>query len=197
MNDLNVKPAAPDAVATPTEPEKRRAPRGGQAGGRRRAPKSRYGQQMQEKQNLKEIYGIREEQLRKYYAEARRSKTSTGEQLISLLERRLDNAIYRAGLAPTRPAARQMATHRLFAVNNRPVDIPSYRVKPGDIISVRESKRNKSYFTNWDKRTQNLQPPTWITLDPASYSIRIQAEPTAEQSNVGIDVQAIVEFFAR
>lgn len=170
--------------------------RGGKAGARR-APKSRYGTQMEEKQNLKEIFGIREEQLRKYYREAKRSSEETGPELISLLERRLDNTVYRAGFATTRGAARQMTTHRLFTVNNRPVDVPSYRVKPGDVVSVRENKRGKALFSNFEKRMQNVNAPSWILIDGGTYSFKVTGDPQVSEAMVGVDVQAIVEYFAR
>lgn len=170
---------------------------GGRPSGPRPRPKSRYGTQMAEKQNLKQIFGIREEQLRKYYAEARSAPEQTGQALVSLLERRLDNAIYRAGFAPTRPGARQMATHRLLAVNDRPVDIPSHRLKVGDKVTVIPSKRGKSHFTNWDKRMQNVRTPSWITLDVAEFGFSVRAVPTAEEANLGVEVQSIVEYFAR
>lgn len=168
----------------------------GQRGPRQR-PKSRYGQQMAEKQSFKKMFGIREEQLRKYYAEALRSKAQTGQELVALLERRLDNALYRAGFAPTRPAARQLSTHRLFTVNGRPVDVPSYRLKAGDVVSIREGKRSKPIFSNLAKRLQNVNTPSWITTDPENFGFKVNALPSPEEANLGVDVQAIVEFFAR
>lgn len=163
----------------------------------RRSQKSRYGTQMAEKQQLKQIYGIAEQQLRNYYAKAHSAKAETGPQLVMLLESRLDNAVYRAGFAPTRPAARQMATHRLLMVNDRPVDIPSYRLKPGDTVTVRPGKRGKALFSNFDKRMQNVKAPTWIVLDPTEFSFSVSSMPTMSAANVGVDVQAIVEYFAR
>jgi len=163
----------------------------------RRAPKSRYGVQMQEKQQLKEIFGIREEQLKKYYAEAIKSKEQTGQKLVILLESRLDNAVFRAGMAPTRPAARQMTTHRLFTVNDRPVDIPSYRLKPGDVVSVKTNKRSKPLFANFVKQMQNVRPPSWLTIDAENYSFTVMTLPSFDEVNIGVDVQAIVEYFAR
>jgi small subunit ribosomal protein S4 len=187
-----------------TAPANAKGPGAGGRGGqmmqqqqRRRAPKSRYGVQMSEKQDFKKLFGIREEQLRKYYAEAQRSKQQTGKVLVVLLERRLDNAIYRAGFAPTRAAARQMATHRIFTVNGKPVDVPSYRLKAKDIVAVKESKRTKPLFTNFVKSLQNVHPPAWLLLDPENFSFTVQTLPTAEEANLGVDVQAIIEFFAR
>ncbi|MEX1997061.1 MAG: 30S ribosomal protein S4 [Candidatus Andersenbacteria bacterium] len=191
MNDITPPPPAPTRPKSPGL-----GSRGGQKAPRRQ-PKSRYGVQMEEKQNLKELFGIREEQLRKYYAQARRAKEQTGKELIALLERRLDNAVYRAGFAPTRAAARQLTTHRIFSVNNRPVDIPSYCLKSGDVVSVRSSKRTKALFANFVKRMQNVHSPSWIVIDAEDFSFRVTAIPTIEEANVGVDVQAIVEFFAR
>lgn len=183
----------------PTKPGLDSAPK---ASGRpsrppRRQQKSRYGTQMDEKQQLKGIYGIQEQQLKNYYARARASKKETGPELIVLLERRLDNAVYRAGFAPTRKAARQMATHRLLTINGRPVDIPSYRLSVGDQVAVRESKRAKAPFSNFEKRMQNVKAPTWLILNPAEFSFTVTTVPTLPEANVGVDVQAIVEYFAR
>jgi len=170
---------------------------GHQQRGRRPRQRSRYGTQMEEKQNLKKIYGIKEEQLRRYYTEAQRSNEETGKKLITLLEHRLDNALYRAGFAETRPAARQMASHRLVEVNGRPVTIPSLRLQSGDTVTVKESKRKKGLFANFEKRMQNVAPPAWLSLDGGAFSFSITSEADPEEAGLGIDVRAIVEYFAR
>lgn len=164
---------------------------------RRRRPQSRYGVQLQEKQDLKQLFGVREEQLRKYYEEARQSHHETGPALVILLEMRLDNAVYRAGFALTRAQARQMTTHRMFTVNGRAVDIPSLRVNVGNVVAVKENKQSRSYFTNFDKRMQNVEVPSWIKVSPKEYSFEIIGEPTYEEANVGVDIRAVVEYFAR
>lgn len=186
--------AAPAPTKAPGQPGF-----GARGGGpqQRRRPKSRYGTQMAEKQNFKSIFGIREEQLRKYYGHALRSKEETGRKLVALLESRLDSAVYRAGLAATRRQARQMVSHRLFVVNGRPVNIPSIQLKAGDEVRVREGKRGKSYFTNFEKKMQNVSTPSWLVLDTEHYGFRVQALPSSEEANLGVDVDAIVEFFAR
>lgn len=163
----------------------------------RRRRLGRFAQQLQEKQQLKQLFGIREEQLRKYYREAIRARQETGPLLVTFLERRLDNAIFRAGFAQTRPQARQMASHRLFCINGRPVSIPSQRLKKGDVVSVREGKRNASYFVNLDKRLQNVQLPSWLALSPKEFSFTAVSLPSYEESNLGVDIRAIVEYFAR
>lgn len=158
---------------------------------------SRYGKQLHEKQQLKELFGLREEQFKKYYREAKRYRLDTGKLLVTLLERRLDNAAFRAGFAQTRPHARQMTSHGLFTVNGKPVDKPSFRIKVGDIVAVKETKRKKSYFLNFAKRTQGAKPPSWIRISPKDYTFTITDLPSFEEANVGVDIQSVVEFFAR
>lgn len=187
-------PAA--ATAAPTDARSQR-PQQRQQQGRRPRQKSRYGTQLQEKQNLKEMFGIRNSQLRRYHDRALRVKGQTGPMLVSLLERRLDNAIFRSGFAESRPQARQMATHRLFAVNGVAVDVPSYELKVGDVVSVRESKQKKSYFSSFEKRMQNVSTPSWILVNPAEFSFTIKALPSFEEANVGVDIRAVLEFFAQ
>lgn len=181
----------PSQTATPQQKQQQ------QQKGRRRRPQSRYGVGLQEKQSLKKIFGLREEQLKRYYKQALKFKGQTGPTLITLLERRLDNAIFRAGFAQTRPQSRQMTTHRLFAVNGTPVDVPSYSLKPGDVVSVRESKRAKAYFSSFEKRMQNADSPSWILVNPQEFSFKVTTTPSYEEANVGVDVRAVVEFFAR
>lgn len=164
---------------------------------KRRRSRSRYGLQLQEKQDLKGIFGIREGQIKKYYNMARLADGETGPNMIVILESRLDNAIFRAGFAQTRPQARQMATHRLFSVNGKPVDIPSVLLKTGDVISVRESKKKSAYFSNFEKKMQGTRPPSWITLLPKDFSFKLEGKPSHEEANLGVDMRAVVEFFAR
>lgn len=185
------QPAAAAAPAT----QQRRAPQQQQRG--RRKQVSRYGSQLKEKQDLKKLFGLREEQLHRYYERALKFKGQTGPTLVSMLERRLDNAIFRSGFAQTRPQARQMATHRLFSINGRPVDVPSHSLKVGDVVSVREGKRAKAYFSTFEKRMQNVNAPSWILIDPKEFSFKVTALPSFEEANTGVDIRAVVEFFAR
>jgi len=168
-----------------------------QRSGRRPRNKSQYGQQLEEKQNLKGLYGIREEQLRRYYKQARRSPAETGPMMISLLERRLDNAVYRAGFAGTRKQARQMATHGLFTINGKSTDVPSYRLRKNDMVQIKETKRGAEYFSNFDKRMQNVQTPDWIVIEAKDFGFRVSGEPTVADANTGLQIQSIVEFLAR
>ena len=168
-----------------------------QQGNRRRKPKSRYGTQLEEKQNLKGIYGVREKQLNKYYKSAQKATEETGPQLIEILERRLDNAIYRAGMAETRKQARQMASHGLFEVNERPVNIPSIQLKAGDSVYVKKCKQEKAYFTNFEKRMQSAQVASWIELDVKNFGFKVISLPTIDEAGLGVSVQEIVELLAR
>lgn len=163
----------------------------------RRRQVSRFGEQLLEKQALKEMYGLREEQLKTYYRRALRARGETGPFLIAMLERRLDNSVFRAGMAATRAQARQMVTHGLFSVNGRSSDIPSLQVSVGDVVAVKESKRKKTLFENFEKRMQGARLPAWMELDVKGYGFRVTALPSAEEANIGIDIRAIVELFAR
>ncbi len=169
----------------------------GKGGQSRRSRKSRYGVELEEKRNLKEIFGLRDEQLKKYFREARRGQKIVGPALVGLLERRLDNAIYRSGIAETRKQARQMASHGIFSVNGRGVNIPSYSLRNGDVVSVKESKKGLSYFTNFEKKMQGAEPPAWIKTDMKSFGFRVEGEPTMEEAKIGVDIQAIVELLSR
>ena len=170
---------------------------GQQQSRRRRQNKSRYSEQMSEKQSLKKIYGIRENQLRINYRRAQRSDQQTGDQLIVLLESRLDNAIFRAGFVDTRPAARQMSSHGLLTINGRSIDVPSAQLKIGDVVAVKENKREQPIFANLKKRLASVNPPAWIRIDADNYSFEIIALPEAAAAAIPVDVQAIVEYFAR
>ncbi len=166
-------------------------------GGKRGKRKSRYGEQLEEKQGLKSIYKIRERQLKRYFVEAQKANKETGPYMMELLERRLDSAIYRAGFAETRAQARQMASHRLFMVNEKPVDVPSCRLKNGDKVAVRENKRSKAHFSNFEKRMQNVRAPGWMQLEVDGYGFKVISAPSSEDASVGIDLQAIVELLGR
>ncbi len=167
------------------------------SGGGRRRQRSRYAEQMHEKQTLKGIYGIREGQLKHYYASATRAKSETGPTLVVLLELRLDNALYRAGFAPTRKAARQMASHHIVEINGRAVTIPSFRLKVSDVVRIKDNKRKKPLFENFEKRLQNVALPSWLELQPKDFAFNVTAEPTAAEAAIGVDIKSIVEYFAR
>jgi small subunit ribosomal protein S4 len=114
-----------------------------------------------------------------------------------MLERRLDNAVFRSGMAQTRPQARQMSTHGFFTVNGKTVDIPSYLLKTGDVVAVKENKRSKPFFSNFDKRMQSVRTPSWVSITASEFSFTCTAVPDVQEANVGVDMRAIVEFFTR
>lgn len=191
----DTKPQSTPAPAAAKEAGQRKQ-QGGKPQGRRRN-QSRYGIQIKEKKELKSIYGIREGQLKNYYKKALTSKSETAPELIRLLERRLDNVVFRAGFAQTRPQARQLVSHGFFLLNGRRIDIPSVLLKKGDVVTVKESKRSKQFFTSFDKRMQNVRTPSWITLKAEDFGLVFGGEVNTEEVHPGVDMRAIIEFFTR
>ncbi len=163
---------------------------------RRRKP-SDYSIQLREKQKVKRIYGIMEAQFRNYYRRAARTKGKTGEMLLGMLESRLDNAVYRLGFAPSRAAARQLVRHRHFKVNSRIVDIPSYQVRAGDVIEVKERSHNLELIQEAMKRFGRRGEPTWLTLDKAKMAGQVVQTPTRSDVDLEINEQLIVELYSR
>lgn len=158
---------------------------------------SGYGLQLREKQKAKLIYGVLERQFRKYFEEVRRQTGDTGELLVQNLERRLDNVVYRLGLATTRAQARQLVTHGHIHVNGKLVNIPSYRVVVGEAISIRPESRNKKYFEPIMKNIESYTAPGWLELDKSALSGKILNLPTKDDTDRSIDLQLIVEFYSR
>jgi small subunit ribosomal protein S4 len=175
--------------------DRRPYPPGEHAHGRRRK-QSDYGRQLTEKQKLRLNYGISERQLRGLFKAARRSKVSTGEKLLELLERRLDNCVFRAGFAPTIPAARQLVNHGHFIVNGRRVDIPSYSVKPGDLIQPREKSRELATIKENTTEFWTLRPG-WLEMDMAAATAKMTEVPQPDAVPFAVDVQLVVEFYAK
>lgn len=168
----------------------------GEHGGDRRKKESDYGRQLKEKQKLRLNYGLGERQFRRLMIEARRSKLETGKKLIELLERRLDNTIFRAGFAPTIPAARQLVNHAHVQVNGRKVDIASYRVRAGDVITLRErSKKIQAIKDSLEALA--LTRPEWISFDGGEMKATIEKLPEEDSVPFPIDVQLVVEYYAR
>ena len=158
---------------------------------------SEYGLQLREKQKCKRIYGVLEGQFRDYFEKADRMKGITGENMLSLLERRLDNVIYRMGVGSSRSQARQLVTHGHFTVNGKKVNIASYCVKVGDVIAVKENKKNNKYFE--EIKTMKVgSMPKWLEFDPESLSGKILANPTREDiADVTIKENMIVELYSK
>jgi small subunit ribosomal protein S4 len=165
----------------------------------RRRQVSDYGLQLMEKQKARYMYGVLERQFRRLFEQASRRSGVTGEYLLSLLERRLDNAVYRLGLATTRAQARQLVNHGHITINGRKTNIPSYSVRVGDIIAVRPQSRNRTYFRNlFDSgELTRYRPPEWLRLNANEISGEVIALPRREDAEPGINEQLIVEFYSR
>jgi small subunit ribosomal protein S4 len=168
----------------------------GQHGQRRRGRKSDYGRQLVEKQKIRYNYGIGERQLRRLMKEARRNKMATGDKLGQLIERRFDNVVFRAGFARTIPAARQLVNHSHFMVNDRKVNIPSFRVKEGDIITLRNKSLELAIVIEAIKEPA-IECPAWIEVDSAKKTAKVAALPTLESIPFELDLQQVVEFYSK
>ena len=158
---------------------------------------SEYGLQLREKQKTKRIYGVLEGQFRAYYERADRMKGITGENMLSLLERRLDNVVYRMGIAASRSQARQLVTHGHFTVNGRNVNIASYQVNAGDVIAVKENKKDNNYFTALKTLEKNGAMPKWVDFDPETLTGKVLALPTREDIDSQIAEHMIVELYSK
>jgi small subunit ribosomal protein S4 len=176
--------------------EKRNFPPG-QHGKSRRAKLSGYGLQLREKQKVKRIYGVLEDQFRRYFESAERTRGITGEMLLQLLERRLDNVIYRLGLATSRSQARQLVRHGHFLVNGKKVDIPSYSVRQTDVITVLSRSQKNVTIEHAIEEVKGRGIPGWLSFDSASMSGRIVSMPTREQINLPVQEQLIVELYSK
>lgn len=165
----------------------------------RRTNQTQYGIQLREKQKVKRIYGVLEKQFRKLLSEAERMDGITGENLLQLLERRLDNVVYRLQIAPSRQSARQLVTHGHIMHNDRRVDVPSIRVKAGDKIEIRASSAKNAYFTALKEQLKDSQMASysWLSFDPKKMSAKVTGLPTREEADPGINEQLIVEFYSR
>jgi small subunit ribosomal protein S4 len=178
-------------------PVERRAFPPGQHGQTRRAKISEYGVQLREKQKIRRTYGLMETQFHNYFEKALKQTGRTGETLVKLLERRLDNVIYRLGLAPSRKTARQLITHGHFLVNNRPVDIPSYLLKPGDTIQVREKSKKLEILHSSMKRMKDTGMLPWLSLDKAAMVGTFLDVPARADIPLNADEQLVVELYSK
>ncbi len=169
----------------------------GQHGNARRRKVSTYGLQLREKQRIKHLYGVLEKQFRNYFKKAAAQSGPTGHNLLALLETRLDNVVYRLGLAPTRRAARQFVSHKHVEVNDRVINIPSYLLRPGDVIRIREKSRKMEPVHNAMRRiTDDTQQP-WLDLDKASMSGTFLAVPQRAEIPEEVNEQLVVELYSK
>lgn len=158
---------------------------------------SGYGEQLLEKQKAKAIYGLLEKQFRKCFEKASQHKGNTSEFMIQLLEQRLDNVIYRLGFAKTRKQARQIVGHGFVLVNNHLVDIPSYQISVGDVITLKENKKEKGIVKQMADFKKESQVPKWLNADVTTLSGKVTGEPTMDDVEKVFDPRLIVEFYSR
>ena len=166
-------------------------------GGQRRTKKSEYALQLTEKQKVKFVYGILEKQFRMYYEKAARAEGNTGEVLLSLIERRLDNVVYRLGFAATRREARQLVNHGHYTVNGKRVNIPSYLVKVGDVIAVSEKSSSNNRFKKLKEDDAFIAAPKWLDRDKNTLTGKVLALPAREDIDFEIAEHLIVELYSK
>ena len=164
--------------------------------GRGRIRESDYLVQLREKQKLRMMYGVLERQFRRYYAEAARRPGITGDNLLQLLEQRLDNVVWRAGLAATRHQARQLVNHGHFQVNGKKVDIPSYQVRPGDVVTIKEKSKDAIVIQH-AVDTQGREAPAWLSVDLGERKVDVTDHPRRDQIDTAINEQLIVELYSK
>jgi small subunit ribosomal protein S4 len=165
--------------------------------GRARIKESEYLMQLREKQKARRIYGLMERQFRNYYEKAARQRGITGENLLRLLETRLDNVVFRSGLATSRDQARQLVLHRHVQVNGRIVNVPSFRLRPGDTVQIREKSRRLIPVNESLQLAQGRIIPPWLTVDPGEYSVVVSDLPERTMIDTPVQEQLIVELYSK
>ncbi len=165
--------------------------------GQRRARLSEYGVQLREKQKVRRLYGVLEKQFRNYYAEADRRKGPTGVNLLQLLEGRLDNVVYRMGFGSTRAEARQLVSHKAIQVNGKTVNIPSYQVKAGDVVAVREKAQNQLRINSSLELAASRGLPSWVEVNAAKKEATFKAVPERSDLSADINENLIVELYSK
>ncbi|HOO97244.1 MAG TPA: 30S ribosomal protein S4 [Caldisericia bacterium] len=167
--------------------------------GPKKRPKEKmsdYALHLREKQKVRRMYGLLERQFKNYFFEAKKQREiPTGDKLMELVERRLDNVIFRASLAPSRTSARQIVTHAHIKVNGRRLDVPSYIVKPGDVIEVKQKSRNHNLINEAVKSP--VTPPSWMSMDQKNYKIEILRAPSTADIDTPVNIQLVVEYYSR
>jgi len=169
-------------------------------GKRKSKTASEYKKSLQEKQTLKRLYGLSEKQFKKYVKDALaqiRKVENVSDELVKNLERRLDNVIFRLGLAKTRAHSRQIVSHAYFLINGKPVNIPSYQVKKGDVILIKESKKKKMIFKDVKAELKKMETPLWLNIDKESLQSKIIGDPTLAEVNLPVEISLIFEFYSR
>ena len=169
----------------------------GQHGQGRRSKLSNYGIQLQEKQKIKFMYGLLEKQFRLTFERAEKMKGETGTNMLQILESRLDNVVFRLGFAPSRPAARQLVNHKHFLVNDKVVNIPSFIVKPGDKISVRDKSKKMDIILDSMRRIKGDMDLSWLALDKAKMKGTFEAVPERDEMQLTVNEQLVVELYSK
>ena len=169
----------------------------GQHGQSRRSKLSNYGIQLQEKQKIKFMYGLLEKQFRLTFERAEKMKGETGTNMLQILESRLDNVVYRLGFAPSRPAARQLVSHKHFLVNDQIVNIPSFIVKSGDIVSVREKSRKMDIILESMRRIKGDMDLSWLSIDKAKMKGTFETVPDRDEMQLTVNEQLVVELYSK
>jgi small subunit ribosomal protein S4 len=177
--------------------ERRGTAPGQKTAGKSRTKISEYGRQLREKQKMRRYYGVHETQFENYFREAARVPGQTGRTFLQLLERRLDNVVYRLNLATSRAQARQLVTHRHFRVNGRIVNVPSYIVRPGDAISIGERSAKSPVFESNLEVAASRRPPEWLEWNEQEKTGKVLQLPSREQIDTPVDEQLIVEYYSR
>lgn len=166
----------------------------------RRGGGSEFGRQLAMKQKIKRLYGVYERQFRHHFDEVKHKEGIVGDLLLARLERRLDNVVYRLGFAPSRAAARQLVSHKMFSVNGKRLNVPSAEVKVGDVIEVKASKQDKEYWKLLTESIRNKKDvPTWLELDAAKWTGKMIALPNRDEIGVGVQInpQMVVEYYSK
>jgi len=192
---LYLKGVRCETAKCPIEKQWRNKPPGQHFWQRRRP--SEYGLRLREKQKLRWYYGVLERQFRRFFDEAQRSKGSTGERLLILMERRLDNVVYRLGFAPSRKTARQIVNHGHILLNGKMTNIGSLKVKPGDVLQVRDRKGSRALVGTFLAEEEGRVVPGWLSADPGSFRGEVKSMPAREDVSLQLNEQLIVEFCSR
>lgn len=184
------------------DPFAKRSGMAGQGNERKRRNKSasEYKKSLQEKQTLKRLYGLSERQFKRYVKETLEKMgrvENVSDELVKRLERRLDNVIFRLGFAKSRSHSRQLVNHGYFLINNKPVNIPSFQVKKGDFILVKEAKKKKIIFKDLKAALKKIETPAWLDIDKESFQSKIIGEPSLAQVNLPVEISLIFEFYSR
>lgn len=165
--------------------------------GKRRRQLSEYGVQLLEKQKLRLVYGLTERQLKRYLGEALKERLVTAEALARKLETRLDSIVFRMGFVPSRSVARSLVSHGHFAVNSRRITIPSFRVKPGDAVSIRQRSANAKFVDEIRVRIKRYEPPSWLSVEKEKFQGEVLRWPSLEELKIPHNLNLIVEFYSK